>query len=197
MATNPRIPEQKDEKPRGPVLLRNAEPPRSAVPGVVLAIITAALLLAAVIYFLPRAPKKVAPPAAAQVPAQPVPGQLQFSDMNMTPDPTGKSLNLDGEVTNTSNETITGIMAEVRFTTKNGQSTTINAPVQAIDIGKNAKNSGRITGSVQNMVNDPIKPGAERAIEIQVNGVPADWDHTMPGLRIITTTGTQSAPPAK
>lgn len=198
MATNPRIPDDRDPKQqRGPVLLSNPEPPRSAVPGVVLAIITAVLLLAAVFYFMPRAPKKVAPPAAAEVPAQPVPGQLQFSDMNMTPDPTGKALNLDGQVTNASNETITGIMAAVQFTLKNGQTTTVNAPVQAIAIGNNARNTDKITGSVQNMVNDPIKPGAQRAIEIQVNGVPADWNHTMPGLQVVTTTGTQGAPPVK
>ncbi len=196
MATNPRIPEQNEPR-RGPELLRNPEPPRSAVPGVVLAIVTALLLLGAIFYFMPRAPKKVVPPAAAEVPAQPVPGQLQFSDMNMTPDPTSRSVDLDGEVTNNSNETLTGILAQVTFTLKNGQTQSVNAPVMAIDISHKAKTTGRITGSTQNMVNDPIKPGVQWAIEINVPQVPADWNHTMPGLRVVTTTGMQGAPPAK
>ena len=177
------------------MLLRNPEPPRSAVPGVVLAIITAVLLLGAVLYFMPRAPKKVTTPSAAEVPSQPVPGQLQFSDITMAPDPTGKSVNLDGQITNDSDQTVTGILTEVRFTLKNGRTASVNEPVQAIEVGKKATDAKN--GSVQNMVNDPIKPGAQRPIQIQITNVPANWNHTLPELNVVTTTGTQDNPPVR
>ncbi len=193
MATNPRIPERAEEQ-RGPRLVAKPEEPTSAFPGVVLAIITALLLLAAVMYFMPRAPKNAttAPPAA-ESPVQPVPGQLQFSAMNMTPDPTGRALALDGVITNNSQETITGVMAQVQFKLKNGQTANVNAPVGGIDLGEHKGNNGaRINASAQNLVSDPIKPGQERGIVINVNDVPQDWDHTMPGLAVVTTTGTST-----
>ena len=196
MATNPRIPDQNER--RGPSLVEKPEQPSSAFPGVVLAIITALLLLAAVMYFMPRTPKATPAPAAAEVPAQPVPGQLQFSAMHMTPDPTGKAVQLDGLVTNTSQETITGVMAQVQFKLKNGQTVNINAPVEGIDLSSHEnKNGARINASAKNLVNDPIKPGQERGIMIDVNNVPDGWDHTMPGLTVVTTTGTAGAPPKK
>ena len=196
MATNPRIPDQFER--REPMLVERPEQPTSAFPGVVLAIITALLLLAAVMYFMPRAPKRgTPPPSAAEAPAQPVPGQLQFSAMNMTPDPTGKALELDGLITNSSSESINGIMAQVAFKLKNGQTVNVNAPVGAIDLSAHKGNNGaRINASVQNLVSDPIKPGQERGIVINVNQVPDGWDHTMPGLSVLTTTGAAN-PPAK
>ena len=192
MATNPRIPDQNDSSRRGPTLVPKPEVPRSSVPGVVLAIITAALILAAILYFMPRAPKSGTPPAAgAEAPAQPVPGQLQFSAMNMTPDPTGRAVQLDGLITNNSRELINGVMAQVKFTLKNGQTTSVNAPVEAIDLGAHKGNNGaRINASPQNLASDPIKPGQERGIVIQVPNVPDGWDHTMPGITVLTTTGT-------
>lgn len=192
MATNPRIPEQDERGRRGPTLVQKPEPPRSAVPGVALAIITAALILGAILYFMPRAPKRgTPPPAAAEAPAQPVPGQLQFSAMNMTADPTGRSVQLDGLITNNSSEIINGVMAQVQFNVKNGQPVNVNAPVQGIDLGAHKGNNGaRINASVQNLVSDPLKPGQERGIVIRVDQVPNGWDHTMPGLKVVTTTGT-------
>jgi hypothetical protein len=192
MATNPRIPEQNEPNRRGPVLLQKPETPGSAVPGVALAIITAALILAAILYFMPRAPKSGTPPAAgAEAPAQPVPGQLQFSAMNLTADPTGRSVRLDGLITNNSREVITGVMAQVQFKLKNGQTVNVNAPVEGIDLGAHKGNNGaRINASAQNLTSDPIKAGQERGIVINVDQVPDGWDHTMPGLTVVTTTGT-------
>lgn len=193
MATNPRLPDQNEH--RGPSLVPKVERPKSAAPGVILAIITAGLLIAAIVYFMPRAPKAThAPVSGATLPAQPVPGQLAFSDMNMTIDPTGQALNLDGEITNNSNEVINGVMAQVSFTLKDGKIVTVNAPVQGIDLGHARKDGAEISGSTQNLVNDPIKAGEERAIMINVPNVPKDWNHTMPGLAVVTTTGTTSTP---
>lgn len=193
MATNPRLPDKNNPNPIRPTLVEQPERPKSAVPGVALAIITAALLLAAIFYFMPHH-RAVNPPAAAAVPLQPVPGQLQFSDMNMTLDPTGQALELDGEVTNTSNDTITGIMAQVQFTLKNGGVANVSAPVSAILVNGKA-NAGKINGSVANMVSSPIKPSQERPIMINVARVPADWNHTMPGLVVASTTGYPGNPP--
>jgi hypothetical protein len=114
--------------------------------------------------------------------------------MNMAMAPTGQSLNLDGELTNNSKEVITGVMAQVSFTLKDGKIVTVNAPVQGIDIGHGRTNGGQITGSTQNLVSDPIKAGQERAILINVPNVPKDWNHTMAGLAVVTTTGTTSTP---
>jgi hypothetical protein len=197
MATNPRIPDENDPSRRGPTLVPKAQMPRSAVPGVVLAIITAALILAAVLYFMPRVPKRGTPPAAAaESPVQPVPGQLQFSAMNMTPDPTGRAVALDGLVTNNSREMINGIMAQVQFRLKNGQTVNVNAPVSAIDLGAHKGNNGaRINANPQNLTTDPIQPGQERGIVINVNQVPDGWDRSMPGIKVLTTTG--AAAPVK
>jgi hypothetical protein len=196
MATNPKIPNQNEPNRRGPTLVQKPERPSSAAPGVVLAIITALLLLGAIVYFMPRAPKgTTVAPAAANVPAQPVPGQLQISDVKLTPSPTGASLNLDGQITNTSGSLVNGIMAEVRFPLTNGQMASIERPVQGIAVGQLANkgkttDTGKITGDTEDLTKAPIKAGETRPVRITVDRVPTNWNHEMPGIRLTTTTGT-------
>jgi len=194
MATNPRVPNQNEPDRKGPMLVQKPERPTSAAPGVALAIITALLLLGAIFYFMPRAPKQVTvPPSSADVPAQPVPGQLQISNLKVTPAPTGGSLNLDGQITNTGSSQVNGIMAEVRFPLNNGQTLSVQRPVQAIAMGAapgKQADTGRVTGNTEDLTSAPIKPGDTRPVRITVDQVPASWNHQVPEIALTTTTGT-------
>jgi hypothetical protein len=194
MATNPKIPNQNQPNRRGPTLVQKTERPTSAAPGVALAIITALLLLGAIFYFMPRTPKgTTVAPSAAEAPSQPVPGQLQISAVKLTPSPTGDSLNLDGQITNTSGTLVNGIMAEVRFPLTNGQMASIQRPVEGIAIGRSGKKvgtTGRVTGDTEDLTKAPIKAGETRPVRITVDQVPTNWNHQMPGIQLTTTTGT-------
>ena len=193
MATNPRFPEQNEPSRRGPELVPKPEPPRGAVPGVALAIITAVLILVAILYFMPRAPKSAAAPAGATTPSQPVNdqlgGQLHLSAVKMSEAPMGGSLNLDGQLTNSGGTEINGVMAEVDFPLSNGQIATVQAPVQGIATDKSA-NTGKVAGDTQDLTQAPIKPGDTKPVRITVNEVPKDWNHQVPQIRIAETTGT-------
>ena len=117
MATNPRVPQQERKEPQ---LVPNTDSltpkrPGSSMPGVVLGILVALILLGALVYFLPRTPKNRPPATAAQVPAQPVPGELQLQGMQLVAGPTDGAYYLDGNVTNTGPHSITGIMADVKL----------------------------------------------------------------------------------
>ncbi|ABF43755.1 hypothetical protein Acid345_4756 [Candidatus Koribacter versatilis Ellin345] len=187
MATNPRIPEHPEER-RGPRLVPKAEPPTSAFPGVVLAIITALLLLAAVMYFMPRAPKSGE--AISSTAAQPGPEDIQLSGLHMTEAPNGGALNFDGNVVNNGNEVINGLMAAVTFTLADGRTAVVNAPVMLVDIKAGAKNTDATTGDTKSPVNEPLKAGEQRTARITVDAVPQGWNHQMPEVRVVTTTGT-------
>lgn len=197
MATNPRIPNQNEPNRRGPMLVQEPERPSSATPGVALAVITALLLLGAIFYFMPRAPKNEGrAPSSAESPVQPVPGQLQFQNAELTPSPTGASLNLDGQVTNTSSSLVNGIMAEVRFPLSNGQMASIQRPVQGIAVGReatkgNTADTGKVTGDNEDLTKAPIKAGETRPVRITVDQVPSNWNHQMPEIRLTTTTATR------
>ncbi len=192
MATNPRIPEPPEER-RGPRLVQKAEPPTSAFPGVVLAIITALLLLAAVMYFMPRAPKSGNTVSSTAVPAtqaQPGPEEIQLTGLHMTEAPTGGALNLDGNVINHGNEVVNGLTAAVNFQLQDGRTAVVNAPVMLVDIKSGAKNTDKTTGDTKNPVNEPLKAGEQRVARITVDAVPQGWNHQMPQVTIETTTGT-------
>lgn len=191
MATNPRIPEQKEPPRGGPTIVPKPERPSSATPGVLLAIVTALLLLAAIVYFVPRAPKSVNhAPIGATMPTQPVPGQLQISNVKMSTAPTGGALNLDGRLSNSGTTDISGVMAEVDFPLGNGQMAAVQDPVQGIAISRGTNNTGRVTGDTEDLTKSPIKPGETRPIRITVSQVPAQWNHEIPQVKVITTTGT-------
>jgi hypothetical protein len=158
---------------------------------VVLAIVTAVLLLAATFYFMPRAPKNLAnAPAAAVTPAQPVDGQLQISGLKMGTAPTGGAIRLgDGQMTNSGSTEVNGVLAEVDFPMSNGQVGTVQAPVQGIAVAKGL-NTGKVTGDTEDLTKSAIKPGETRPIRITVDQVPAQWNHQIPQVQETTTTGT-------
>ena len=184
MATNPRIPSNdvatKEKRPQlvpGPGLPKR---PGSGVPGVLLAIIVAAALIAAIVYYLPRAPKKAPAPTAAQVPMQPGANQLEFSQLQMALAPTGGAMTLDGQVTNTGNRPIIGATAMLTFHNAGGAVVgTVTAPL----IGMAKKGQSLATDEFSS---DPLKPNDTRPFRLTVSQIPAAWNHTMPGMRILT-----------
>jgi hypothetical protein len=175
MATNPKIPSSLEPNQAGGL---KPEPPTSGRAGVILALITAALLLGAILYFMPRAPKAAPTPTAAEVPQQPVPGQVQLTNTNMTLGPTGNSMNIDAMAQNTSNQTIIGLAALVRFHGQDGAILdSVNLPVEALT----AQSGGRVDEALTKV---PIKPNDTRPIRIAINRVPPNWNHKMPEIQI-------------
>src|SRR5436305_10923044 len=105
MATNPQIPPSE----RGPHLHPRLQVERKKpFPWPLVALLIAAALLVALFIWLPRTPKKVMPPNSAAVPVQPTGGQLQLSQVRITPSPVGNSIYVDASLFNSGNTQITG-----------------------------------------------------------------------------------------
>ncbi len=189
MASNPKIPDLNQPSRRGPTLVPKPEPPASAFPGVILAIVTALLLLGAVVYFMPRAPRNTGnAPAGAVTPTQPANGQVQFSDVTMSVAPVGGAISIDAQLTNSGTAELNGVMAEVDFPLSNGQMGAVQVPVLGVAVGKSASTS-KATGDTEDLTKSPIKPGETRPVRISVNEVPASWNHQIPQIRVAETTG--------
>lgn len=194
MATSPRIPNPREPQRKGPVLVQRAEPPTSSTPGVILAIVTAVLLLGAVLYFMPRGPKGTTSPIGSITPTQPSGSVLSFSGLRMSEAPTGGAINLDGQLTNSGSTAVSGVMVEIVFHLTNGLRASIERPVQGIAIGTNANegkqaDTGKVTGDTEDLTKTPIKPGETRPVRIAVDQLPKAWNHQIPQLRIAGTTG--------
>ena len=192
MATNPRIPDPKQPRTGGPILVPKPEPPKGAGPGVTLAIVTAILLLGAILYFMPRGAGNIAnAPAGAVTPAQPTGGQLQFSDVSVGVAPVGGAVSIDAQLTNSGTSEVNGVMAELDFPLTNNQTSSVQAPVMGIAIGEKGKgaNTSKVTGDIEDLTKAPIKPGETRPVRISVNDVPKAWNHQVPQIRVAETTG--------
>ena len=184
MATNPRIPsrEPSDAREQGPQLVPGLSAPKrpsSGVPGVLAGIIVAIALIAAILYFMPRAPRKTPPPSAAQVPTQPSGSQLQFTEMHISPAPTGGAVNLDGQVMNTGDRAILGAMVRLSFRDASGAIVgTATVPLE----GMATKGQTLVRDDFST---DPLKPNATRPFRASVSRVPAGWNHTMPKMSVL------------
>jgi hypothetical protein len=193
MATNARFPDPREPQRKGPVLVQRVEPPTSSTPGVALAIVTAVLLLGAILYFMPRAPKSGAAATGSSTPAQPAGSLLSVSGLRMSEAPTGGAISIDGQLTNRGSAAVSGVMAEVIFDLTNGLSASIERPVQGIALGTKANegrqaDTGRVTGDTEDLTKAPIKPNETRPVRIGVNELPKAWNHQIPRVRIVETT---------
>jgi len=182
MATNPRIPNDD----RDPVRHRletvpDRKPPQGAWGGVTAALIVIGILLALVLYFLPRAPKMTQPSPGAAIPAQATGAMLQIQNVQLAPDPTGRAVIIQGDIMNNGTQTVTGAMMHVQFMGANGANAgSADAPVQVLDTeGKGAKTN---VTDAKMLTDAPMKPNDHRAFRVQVNDVPADWNHSMPQI---------------
>ncbi len=187
MATNPRTPDSHGPQlERGPGGLPPVRP-KGGGTGTALAILVAAILLAAIFYFMPRAPKVTRPKPGAEVPQQPASGVLngqdiQLQDVTMTKAPVGGSLDLQGQMSNRGNQTINGIGIDVIFHGNGGAvAGTELVPVMAL------KKQGD-TFVQDDLVTDPLKPNDTRPFRVSVGSVPSGWDQQMPELKIVTVT---------
>jgi hypothetical protein len=145
-----------------------------------LAIIVAAVLIGAILYYFPQAPKKTPPPTAAQAPVQPVSNELQFSNLQMTMAPTGGAMTLDGRVMNTGNRPIIGATALLSFRNPGGAVLeSISEPLMGM--AKKGQDLVR-----DDLANDPLKPNDARPFRVTVSRIPVGWNHAMPEMKVTT-----------
>jgi hypothetical protein len=182
MATNPQFPQQRGPQRVPDVHPKLQVPKRKQFPWPILAIVAAAAILAAIIALMPTTPHKRTAPQAAQIPGQPTGSQIQMSHMTLKPGPTGGSVYLAGQLTNTGNTDITGVQVQATFKGANGQNLqTQIRPVEELQSPTQA----------QDFTNNPIKPNQARDFRITFDTVPAGWNHEMPAISIGTVTGTK------
>ena len=182
MATNPQLPNNRD-RDRGPRLaphltLDKRRP--SIVPW--LALLAGIGILAAIIAYMPRAPKQTVPPTNAQVPNQPTGAQLQISQLKLSPVGPDGSINLDGMVLNNGNTPVIAIETEATFRDNNGQMIG-RVPAAMLSVDKSG-------GPTKTFADDPIKPQAMRPFRLQFHNVPQNWNHQVPELRITDVSAT-------
>jgi hypothetical protein len=173
MATNPRVP---DRRPL-PTLAEQKKV-KSGSPLVPLGILAAAILLLAILYFMPRTPKAGMAPTNAAVPVQPSNGQIQFSAIRISEAPTGGQMYIYANMVNTGNTEVNGVRARVIFQDQNGQALqSVDGVVEAVDQGAGV-----------NLVDRPIKPSQSEAVRIPVTQVPQGWNHKVPSIEIADVT---------
>lgn len=175
MATNPRIPEPRDLRPKFRLQ------PKTPVPWVWVAILVAAVMLLALIIFLPRTPRQEMPANAAQVPPQPTGSQIQFTNLKLAPAPIGGGVYLQGMLVNTGQTAINGVLVEATFQSANGATLeTIRRPVEGLVGGSNV--------TTQLLTEAPIKASEARPVRIAFDHVPEGWNHAVPALSIVSVT---------
>ncbi len=185
MASNPRIPESLDPREKSHTGGLRPEKPSSGRTGTILAIVVAVLLLGAIIYFMPRAPKATAPSTAADVPQQPTGQQIQLQDLQMSMAPAGGSMYIQAMLNNNGQQTINGIDAQVKFRAQDG---TIVGTENSKVLGLKKEGQAFIQ---DDLTQNPIKPNDARPVRIPVDHVPQNWNHAMPEIVI---TGVTSHP---
>jgi len=175
MATNPQYPEQK----RPHLHPRLQTPPKRSFPWPLIAIIIAAAILAALIWWLPQTPKKQLPPNAAAVPAQRTGDQIQLTNLKMTPSTVGSAFYVEGMLYNNGNSDITGVQVQAQFHGANGQVLeTQTHPMEGM-VGNSAIET-------QNLTQAPIKPNQSRPVRVYFDHYPAGWNKQMPDLKVTT-----------
>ena len=188
MATNPRMPdeEQGDRKPLQPVPNTDQlkpKPPGTGIPGVIIGIVVAVVLLAVVIYVLPRLPRNLATAKNAQVAAQPVPGQLQFHGLQVIAGPNDNSFYLDGHVTNTGPHAVTGIVADVKLRGPNEEVLLdVKRPMEGM-----TEQEGELVSAP--FIKDPLKPNHTRPFRLSITRAPDWWNHNIPDVKIVKVSG--------
>jgi len=182
MATNPRIPDnpQTRQGTRPELVPPPPKRPGSGLPGVLFSLLVAAALIAAIVYYMPRAPKKSPAPTAGQSPVQPTANQLQFSALHLALGPTGNEMTLQGQVMNAGNRPIIGTSVQLAFVGANGKVVgTVIQPLEGM-----AEKGGVL--QPDELGTDPIKPNQTRAFRVTVSPVPAGWNHQLPQMTVLT-----------
>lgn len=180
MATQPKIPEDRERHDHAKVTVIQK---RREVPWLWIALLVAAAMLAAIIFFLPRAPKEQQVPSAAHVPQQPTGGQIQLTDLNIAPAPQGGALYLYGRLHNTNATAINGVRLEAQFRDASGNSVgTQQAAVEGLS---------EDSQSELPLTDKPIQPAETRPFRAYFAHPPQNWNRELPELRVVTVTAVQ------
>jgi len=174
MATNPRIPEHREF----PTLVEQKRK-KPAAPWVLFGIIAAAIILAAIGFYMPKAPKTPAGPANAVVPSQPSGTQVRLSDIRLSTAPVGSQMYIYARLWNDGKTAINGVLVNVSFPGRDEK------PVATFSSSAESyKNQ-----SAQPLVEAPIQPNESRDVRIPIEHVPAGWNHQMPEIKVQNVTG--------
>ena len=171
MATNSRIPDPTTL----PTLREQKKKPSGGSPLVPIGILVAAVLLIALILWMPRTPRGTAGPSAATVPSQPTGGQVQITNVQFSPAPVGQSMYIYATIFNAGTTAINGLSMNVAFADQSGTQLPATTAIAENRDGKN-------------LVDEPIAPKATSQIRIPIQNVPQNWNHQVPGLKIDTVT---------
>jgi hypothetical protein len=183
MATNPKMPDYRWDPPPRPdhehakvQILR-----KGRFPWPLVGLIAIGVLLLIIIAFLPKTPRMVRPPSAAQIPQQPTVDQVQLTNLKISPAPAGDALYLTGVLHNTGNTQITGVQVQAEFLGRNG-------PVLAAETRPVESLTG--AASSANLTQASIKPNESRPVRIYFEHTPKGWNHRLPELTVTEVTGT-------
>ncbi|MGE0404928.1 MAG: hypothetical protein AB7O65_01415 [Candidatus Korobacteraceae bacterium] len=182
MATNPRIPEQPhDPSPRDGTKLHIEESAKRRFPMPLIALAVAALILGALIWYLPQTPTAEPGPTGAAIPAQPTGGQIQLTDVNLATSPVGNQVYIDAVLHNTGDTAINGLLIDVAFPGNNGQTVaTIRVPVTALQ--------GESNTVATALTENPIAPNEAQPVRIAIPSTPQEWNRQLPGITVAMVT---------
>jgi len=188
MATNPRIPpEPRNSGDRKPQIV----PPRperklaGANGGVIFALLVAAALIAAIVYYMPRAPHKSPAPTGSQAPIRPSSNQLQFSNLNLKLGPANTEVSLQGIVMNAGNRPILGSTVQLNFMDSNGK--VVASVIKSLQ-GMSEQNGVLQTADFGT---HPLQPNQSRPFQVVVSPVPGGWNHALPSMTVLTVSATR------
>ncbi|HEX3940220.1 MAG TPA: DUF2393 family protein [Acidobacteriaceae bacterium] len=164
--------------------LHREEEPRSWMPWI--AASTFVLLVLAAIFLLSRHSGPVVPGGTGMAPAAPYAASLPVSNLEMSEATSfsgSKVTYIDGQITNTGNQTITGITAQVGFRNDLGQlALRAVTPVTWIRTREPYVDTEPVAAA-------PLKPGDHQDFRLIFDNVPLDWNQQVPEIRMIEIRG--------
>ncbi len=185
MATSPIDPNssQREQRERRPLHTHDPkleQQPVSQFPWPLVAILIAALLLAAIIAYMPRTPKAVErPTAGGEVPPQPFVSEIHLTGIGLADSPIGGQTYVTGQMENTGEHDVTGITLQATFRDQN------NAVVQQFTRPLEVLNTKDDANTSQPFTNSPLRAGQTRAFRAAFDNVPSAWNHQPPDLAIV------------
>jgi hypothetical protein len=156
------------------------KPPQSRFSWPLVAILSAAAMLAVIIQLIPNVNK-----AATNNPDSGTP-LLRISALSLAPQEIAGEANVDvyGQATNTAARAISGASVSGTFKDRNGVSIyEEQRPVERVSAER--KNADVNAGPLEQ---DPIKPGQTMVFRVRFDQVPAEWNHQPPDITLLKVT---------
>jgi len=171
-----------------PGLFRNDRPaerePRSALPWVIaLAVV---ILVIGILVAVSHRRQPVNPGGAGLAPPDPYAARLPITNLQMSQAGSvagAQSTYVDGQITNTGQETITAITVQVAFHGfENPIAKKETMPLTLIRTREPYIDTESVGAA-------PIRPGETRAFRLIFDTLPQDWNQNYPEIRVIAVTG--------